>query len=236
MNVNEYARLQRRAANPIIKLIRAILHALGVPLTDSQVDEFAIRLYRPVLRARDLTYTATLAYLRDVDLPDDLTVPLPRDFPIQALTGEIKRITHDIRMEGDPITPATRVDTRVVETVREAIEGPILRQVKQPARETVQAIGEDEKQPRVGWARVLVGAESCGFCAMLASRGPVYTSEQSALGRGGSSLKVYHTSYPNENGKVVGGDCDCEAIPVIKGQPWEGAAGPPRTQPVVGET
>ena len=216
--------MQRRAANPIVRLIRAVLHALGVPLTDPQVEEVALRLYRPVLRARDQTYLATVKYLRDVDLPDDLMVPLPREFPIEALTGEIKRIVHDIRLEGDPVTAATRENTRVVEVVREAVEGPILRQVKQPARETVAAIGEDEEQPRVGWARVLVGAESCGFCAMLASRGPVYNSEDSATGRGGSSLKVYHTPYIDKRGNKVGGFCDCEAIPVIKGQPWEGAA------------
>lgn len=29
----------------------------------------------------------------------------------------------------------------------------------------------------LGWARVLVGEDNCAFCAMLASRGPVYKRE-----------------------------------------------------------
>lgn len=49
-------------------------------------------------------------------------------------------------------------------------------------------------------ARVPAGAETCAFCLMLASRGPVYHSEESA-GR----ARRYH------------GMCDCQPIPV-----WDG--------------
>lgn len=57
--------------------------------------------------------------------------------------------------------------------------------------------------PTLGWARVLVGEVNCGFCAVLASRGPVYKSEKTAGFRA-------HTG------------CDCEAVLVVKGQPWQG--------------
>lgn len=65
--------------------------------------------------------------------------------------------------------------------------------------------------PVLGWARVLVGAENCAFCAMLASRGAVYKSEATAG-------FVAHTV----NASGVGGDCDCQCVCVVKGQPWEG--------------
>jgi hypothetical protein len=88
----------------------------------------------------------------------------------------------------------------------------------------VAAVGEDEEQPHYGWARVLVGAYSCSFCAMLASRGAVYDSKQAAEVPGGSGLGAYHAPYLNKNGKEVGGLCDCQAVLVVDGKPWEGQA------------
>lgn len=57
----------------------------------------------------------------------------------------------------------------------------------------------------VAWARVATGLETCGWCLMLASRGPVYDSEQSAGGEGG-----WHDG------------CDCKAVPVFVENDWEG--------------
>lgn len=73
------------------------------------------------------------------------------------------------------------------------------------ARDTADESGED-----IGWARVLTGAENCSFCAMLASRGPVYKSEYIATHIGGVSGDPYHNN------------CDCDAVLVRKGEPWEG--------------
>lgn len=64
----------------------------------------------------------------------------------------------------------------------------------------------------VGWARVIQGADTCGFCITMAARAYdyiLYKSEQTALrkDRGG-----YH---PN---------CDCIAVPVFNTRNWEGKA------------
>lgn len=71
------------------------------------------------------------------------------------------------------------------------------------------------RQP-VAWARVLSGAENCGFCVMLASRGPVYSSAAEA-GRGQASdrdyaagINTYHTN------------CDCLVVPVYDYASWPG--------------
>lgn len=65
-------------------------------------------------------------------------------------------------------------------------------------RETIHASAEaDPRRPRV--ARVPTGAETCAFCLMLASRGPVYRDEDTAMGQ---SEDHYH------------GDCDCEPVVV----------------------
>jgi len=222
VNVREYAKAQQRPLGPLHTLIRAVLHALGVPVTDDHVNEVTIRLYRPTLHARDLNYAAALAYLRDLD--PNLVAPSPRDYPIEAIRSTLTRVVSELRIEGEPVTAANRTDTRVIETARKAIDGPIGRQALEPARETIATIGEDDLHAGYGWARVLVGAYSCSFCAMLASRGAVYTSRQAAEGRGGSPLSLFHTPYVNDNGKTVGGFCDCTAVIVPKGKRWEGQA------------
>lgn len=55
------------------------------------------------------------------------------------------------------------------------------------------------------WARVATGAETCGWCLMLCSRGPVYASEA----RGGG-LNAWHDG------------CDCKVVPVFDLEDWEG--------------
>jgi hypothetical protein len=223
VNVRQYARAQQRPIGPLRKLIRAVLHALGVPVTPFQTTEVALRLYRPVLGARDVNYGLALDYLDDLKVPKR-DIPELRDYPLQAITTAIERVVTDIRIAGEPVTERIRTDTRVIEETRKMIEGPIVRQALEPAREMVATLGEDEEKPSYGWARVLVGAYSCSFCAMLASRGPVYTSRAAAKGKGGAPMNVYHTPYVNKNGKRVGGFCDCQAVLVYRGRSWEGKA------------
>jgi hypothetical protein len=232
MNARQFALRQQRPLGPLRKLIRAVLHAFGVPITPLQIDQTAQMLYRPILTARNENYSVGLRYLVDLE-PSGIVVPPPREYPSVALTSTIERITTKIRIVGEPVTEATRTDTRVIEMVRPAIEGPILRQALEPARETVATIGEDEAHAEYGWARVLVGAYSCSFCAMLASRGAVYTSRAAAKGKGGSAMDVYHTPHPDTRpggkGAIVGGFCDCSVALVKRDAhgdelPWEGQA------------
>lgn len=64
------------------------------------------------------------------------------------------------------------------------------------------------KQPvKMGYARVLSGSENCSFCAMLASRGPVYSEDTVTRRRDG---RKYHDH------------CDCQGVLVFKGYSWEG--------------
>lgn len=60
---------------------------------------------------------------------------------------------------------------------------------------------------RVGYARVMTGRETCAFCAMLASRGPVYSEDTATRRKDGGR---YHDG------------CDCIAVLVVEGQPWPG--------------
>ena len=230
MNARQFARAQSKPLGPIRKLVRAVLHMIGIPITPLQVEETAHLLYRPILRAREENYFAAVRYLRE-EVPEIIVPPLLHAYTPLVLTATVESVVDKVRIEGERVNEVTRTDTRVIEQVRPAIEGPILRQVLDPARETIQDIGQDEEYPRYGWARVLVGAYSCSFCAMLASRGAVYTSKAAAKGKGGSPLDLYHTPHPDTRpggkGGVVGGFCDCSVVQVYRNEngiekPWEG--------------
>lgn len=88
----------------------------------------------------------------------------------------------------------------------------------------------------LGWARVLTGAESCAFCAMLASRGPVY-SEDTVVTTGkprevrprqvhyrnsGATGGHTYVSGSRREGEKYHDHCDCIAVLVVKGVPWNG--------------
>lgn len=83
----------------------------------------------------------------------------------------------------------------------EHLSGGVQRLVLQPARETIAAnVDADPADAR--WARVPSGRTTCAFCRLLASRGAVYHSEETA----GGMANGYH------------GACDCVPTPVWPGE------------------
>lgn len=112
------------------------------------------------------------------------------------------------------IDESNRRDPAVVEKVNLRVDRAIIRHIEQAARDTIVAAVEAEEERSggpIGWARVLTGAESCGFCAMLASRGPVYATEWLAQHRGNDQVE----------GKYHDG-CDCIVVPVFDPDDWIG--------------
>lgn len=85
----------------------------------------------------------------------------------------------------------------------------IQRLTLQPARQTIAvSAAEDPDRPR--WARVPTGDKTCAFCLVMASRGAVYLTEESA----GAGMTAFH------------GDCDCVPTPT-----WDNDALPEGYEP-----
>lgn len=86
----------------------------------------------------------------------------------------------------------------------------------------------------VGWARVLQGKYSCGFCIMLASRGAVYSSADAAqlvaaeAGKksreGGFLSRRARTELRKNNPRAFHEHCDCIVVPVFDPENWPGRA------------
>jgi hypothetical protein len=79
----------------------------------------------------------------------------------------------------------------------------------------------------VGWARVATGRETCGFCLMLVSRGPVYQSAESAgLNADDTTaldiLDDNDTEAFNELMTRFHPNCDCKVVPVFDRMNWQG--------------
>lgn len=97
--------------------------------------------------------------------------------------------------------------------------------VKQPGRRTIQRSAEASGG---AWARVPTGADTCSFCRMLASRGAVYSSKESALrvggrgapgtpsvpGMGGRGRRAggIRLRGSQQYGAKFHGDCDCTTV------------------------
>lgn len=87
------------------------------------------------------------------------------------------------------------LDAANMQQVQAFLEGAMQRWITYYGRETVaRNIRRDPKKPR--WARVPSGAKTCAFCELLASRGFVYHSKETA-----GALKSWHSH------------CDCMIVP-----------------------
>lgn len=91
---------------------------------------------------------------------------------------------------------ASHLFTDTPELIVPFLYGIVDQYVKQPGRDTlVQSAAQDPRRPR--WARVPSGRETCDWCVMLASRGFIYLSEDTARR---SELTKFHPS------------CDCALV------------------------
>lgn len=76
-----------------------------------------------------------------------------------------------------------------------------------------------------GWARVATGKETCAWCLMLISRGPVYLEANTA----GLDMETEQAIQAVADGKDVTdfmeqwhAGCDCKVVPVFKISEWPG--------------
>lgn len=205
MNARQYRLALNRALRALAPLM-AMLWAQGIPVTEAQRWEMAVQMVGPIRQSRNLAQQVALAYLAASGFT--AVTPVPNYRP-EAIVTMLQRIVGRSRTpDGKPIHRLNRRDTLVIERVGQKIVADAERHAQQPARDLVQDVADH--WPGVAWARVLTGPRSCHFCAMLASRGPVYTSEAKAKYRGGKRADTYHSG------------CDCEIVLVTNYSTWEG--------------
>ncbi|AEJ94500.1 capsid maturation protease [Mycobacterium phage Achebe] len=103
-------------------------------------------------------------------------------------------------------------------------------------KQIIRAVEDDSETGTVkGWARVATGRETCAWCLMLISRGPVYSSAENAgldlddesaaqlfRDSGGDLKKLAAYVDENELMKEWHTGCDCKVVPVYNRASWPG--------------
>jgi hypothetical protein len=118
------------------------------------------------------------------------------------------------------VTPQNRKDPQVVKAITVKVAAAAERHAQMPSREaTTDAVEAAPERPGavIGWARIMTGDETCGFCAMLASRGPTFPSEH-----GAKFVSQRSKRFDIREPKLYHDDCDCEVVLVRQGEDWVG--------------
>lgn len=202
----------RRRLAIVRPLIRAFARLLGIsagkPLSAQQFTDLVQVLTDTANAGREQMSALAFEHYQSVRPEGSEAIGAPTLNPLPTKYFEKVVQSHRDSLESEDHAQAgvTRITQAAV------------RSVENSARETTQAATRYDPVAR-GWARVLTGAESCGWCAMLASRGPVYESKKGATK---TSTRTYRGQQYDE--WHLG--CDCIAVPVFRGheKDWEGYA------------
>lgn len=139
------------------------------------------------------------------DLPDDLLERLDNGEPIEQLKETALADTSEL------------VDAKTGEPVDGVPPGAFVHE------------GKVYRHP-IGYARKIQGEYTCGFCIMMASRGPIYSSYSAAKYKWKTG-PVKWRKYMNESQKNIYREthqeafhtgCDCAVVPVFTSAAWPG--------------
>lgn len=208
MNASAYRSLLDAILARLGDLVRAVLSE-GIPITDRERADAALMLLRSMQLARSETQAVASGYLQGLGVASDAAA---EQYGLGAILDVFERVANDVGANEHNHT-APDITMKATRRVARALA----RHAEQPARDLVAVTAESIEGG--AWQRVLTGARSCAFCAMLASRGPIYESHKTAehgpgkVMRGGVEIDVYHDG------------CDCLVIFVPAGlKDWEGRA------------
>lgn len=218
MELDQYV---ARQASIVRRVIRSIL-GIFLPFRAVQVDDYTWdsilqTIYPSVEQARRESAELAREFyddLREIEYPGE-------DYDINLAPYEYEWFQEAMR----PSRQSFRlIDTSLGEVTQAALR--VAKEVENGGRRTIlYAIQKDGKRPR--WARVATGAETCGFCLMLVSRGPVYVTPN----RAGAETGPDALDLLDEEGDAAITElmtrwhpgCDCKIVPVFDPQgPWPG--------------
>ncbi|WP_018686525.1 hypothetical protein [Actinokineospora enzanensis] len=192
MNLAEYRAAHDRVTAPVAAATVSTLRGLaGRPVTGTGWRLLLDVLFPIVVQGRRATGELAARFYLDQRPPLELPAPPlePPPYRRDALDRAVAR-TARTRLSERASTRAAISDTTAT----------VVRHVAQAGRDVLVTAAQTD---RVRWARVPTGRETCAFCWLLASRGPVYRS---------GDMTHWHDR------------CDCLVVPVSNPDDWEGRA------------
>ena len=220
LSTAEYLYRQGAITKTMVRLAARLVRQLGRPTTDDQRARFARAAYRDVNKARRQSYVLAVQSMAHT-APGVEPAPLRPYSPqaIETILADLDQENSQRRQRSHVTVSApdqvTRAKSKATVNVAGQIGARLARHADAAGREAVIDTAERHSKSRgkkIGWARVLSGAENCSRCVMLASRGPAYKSEKSAL----------IAAKDVRAGKTFHDHCDCRAVLVREGEDWDG--------------
>lgn len=223
MTVEEYAEAQAAISAALVKEVVALSKQFLAPrLSKSLWARFLRLLFPIVVKHRDKSAALGRDFYdsqRALHFPD-----LP---PHDIFLAEYQQDWFDEAME--PVRAAfSKPGASEDSALRLALRA--MKEVENGGRKTIlRPIQDKDVQDDVvqGWARVATGRETCEFCLMLVSRGPVYRSARSAgLNADDETAKhVFQTGTEADLKELMTRwheGCDCKVVPVFDKADWPG--------------
>lgn len=223
MQLTTYARTQRSITARAVQLIlNLLLPYQGIPLTQTSW-RFIVRGMFPIVDSARRESAVLMRQFYDSQRQehlgnDDYDIDIP-SYDIAWLEESMKPIFREAKViEFD--------DARMVETALR-----VAKEVENGGRRTALNAVRGETR-RVGFARVATGRETCAFCLMLVSRGPVYKRELKAGAKHEGAAEIMNEKLTN-NEEVDDDEldqlmtrwhpgCDCKVVPVFDQNNWVG--------------
>lgn len=186
--VDEYTRGVNAASRSAVEVLVPQLEALDWDAPVGELRDAIVALMRPCCESAAESAAAVAAEFYDAARASEVgsalgAVPDARYNP-DATEGAVRAFVQDV-VDGKGPRP-------VIRRCRERVDYEAKKAAANAIRENVR---RDRARPR--YARVPSGTETCRFCIMLASRGPVYRNADSA-GEG----EHWHAN------------CDCRIVPM----------------------
>lgn len=145
----------------------------------------------------------------DIDLPD-----YEWDWFVNAMEPSFEAFVHGDMSDGQ----FAQTGLRTIKEIENA-----------GRKELIKAVRDENAQTgsRIGWARVATGRETCAFCLMLVSRGPVYEdSKEAGLADEEKALELLDQGADLRTLRELmtrwHPGCDCVVVPVRDIDSWEG--------------
>lgn len=220
MNPDEYAAKQALISAAIAKFVLQLARFFTVPkLSTNDWLQFLDFVFPQVeaerQKAADLARTFYDSQ-RSQYHPD-----LPRNDRFLE-TYDFERFVKDMDPARERLSRVDAGDDAVAQAALQAI-----RVVENAGRQQIIHAVENDPAPRIvkGWARVATGRETCAWCLMLVSRGPVYFGADSAgLDLGDSDAVDLISRGDDVSGFMQQwhAGCDCKVVPVFDLRNWPG--------------
>lgn len=219
MLLTELHKRQRSISARVMRLLlQVLLPFLFIPLTSQVWSDIVRSIFPLVDQARTESALLAREYYdtqrkRHTHEDDQFDIDLP---------------SYELGWFMEAMNPSKKAfqsnDTSLGQAVQAGFRA--IKEVENGGRRTIRN-AVDRDSSAVGWARVATGRETCGFCLMLVSRGPVYQDAESAgLNTDDTTaldiLDQGDTEAFNELMTRFHPNCDCKVVPVFDRNDWQG--------------